>query len=105
MNDFLENNWERLTSLWRRPEEGELSQEEKKILQQQFEIRQAMHGLSSHRYDVDNAWRKIQPKRGRKWMLSVCKYAAMFVLGVSLVYVVTRPEPEEKIVRNEIVYT
>ena len=103
MNDFLENNWERLTSLWRRPEEGELSQEEKKILQQQFEIRQAMHGLSSHRYDVDNAWRKIQPKRGRKWMLSVCKYAAMFVLGVSLVYVVTRPEPEEKIVRAEVI--
>lgn len=103
MNDFLENNWERLTSLWRRPEEGELSQEEKKILQQQFEIRQAMHGLGSHRYDVDNAWRKIQPKRGRKWMLSVCKYAAMFVLGVSLVYVVTRPEPEEKIVRAEVI--
>lgn len=103
MNDFLENNWERLTSLWRRPEEGELSQEEKKILQQQFEIRQAMHGLESHRYDVDNAWRKIQPKRGRKWMLSVCKYAAMFVLGVSLVYVVTRPEPEEKIVRAEVI--
>ncbi len=64
MNDFLENNWERLTSLWRRPEEGELSQG-KKILQQQFEIRQAMHGLSSHRYDVDNAWRKIQPKRAK----------------------------------------
>ena len=103
MNDFLENNWERLTSLWRRPEEGELSQEEKKILQQQFEIRQAMHGLSSHRYDVDNAWRKIQPKRGRKWMLSVCKYAAIFVLGVSLVYVVTRPEPKEKIVRAEVI--
>lgn len=103
MNDFLENNWERLTSLWRRPEEGELSQEEKKILQQQFEIRQAMHGLDPHRYDVDNAWRKIQPKRGRKWMLSVCKYAAMFVLGVSLVYVVTRPEPEEKIVRAEVI--
>ena len=103
MNDFLENNWERLTSLWRRPEEGELSQEEKKILQQQFEIRQAMHGLESHRYDVDNAWRKIQPKRGRKWVLSVCKYAAMFVLGVSLVYVVTRPEPEEKIVRAEVI--
>lgn len=103
MNDFLENNWERLTSLWRRPEEGELSQEEKKILQQQFEIRQAMHGLGSHRYDVDNAWRKIQSKRGRKWMLSVCKYAAMFVLGVSLVYVVTRPEPEEKIVRAEVI--
>ena len=103
MNDFLENNWERLTSLWRRPEEGELSQEEKKILQQQFEIRQAMHGLESHRYDVDNAWRKIQSKRGRKWMLSVCKYAAMFVLGVSLVYVVTRPEPEEKIVRAEVI--
>ena len=103
MNDFLENNWERLTSLWRRPEEGELSQEEKKILQQQFEIRQAMHGLESHRYDVDNAWRKIQPKRGRKWMLSVCKYAAMFVLGVSLVYVVTRPEPKEKIVRAEVI--
>ena len=103
MNDFLENNWERLTSLWRRPEEGELSQEEKKILQQQFEIRQAMHGLSSHRYDVDNAWRKIQPKRGRKWMLSVCKYVAMVVLGVSLVYVVTRPEPEEKIVRAEVI--
>lgn len=103
MNDFLENNWERLTSLWRRPEEGELSQEEKKILQQQFEIRQAMHGLESHRYDVDNAWRKIQPKRGRKWMLSVCKYAAMFVLGVSLVYVVARPEPEEKIVRAEVI--
>ena len=96
MNDFLENNWERLTSLWRRPEEGELSQEEKKILQQQFEIRQAMHGLESHRYDVDNAWRKIQPKRG-------CKYAAMFVLGVSLVYVATRPEPEEKIVRAEVI--
>lgn len=75
----------------------------KKILQQQFEIRQAMHGLESHRYDVDNAWRKIQPKRGRKWMLSVCKYAAMFVLGVSLVYVVTRPEPEEKIVRAEVI--
>lgn len=103
MNDFLENNWERLTSLWRRPEEGELSQEEKKILQQQFEIRQAMHGLESHRYDVDNAWRRIQPKRGRKWMLSVCKYAAMFVLGVSLVYVATRPEPEEKIVRAEVI--
>ena len=103
MNDFLENNWERLTSLWRRPEEGELSQEEKKILQQQFEIRQAMHGLESHRYDVDNAWRKIQPKRGRKWMLSVCKYAAIFVLGVSLVYVVTRPEPKEKIVRAEVI--
>ena len=103
MNDFLENNWERLTSLWRRPEEGELSQEEKKILQQQFEIRQAMHGLGSHRYDVDNAWRKIQPKRGRKWVLSVCKYAAMFVLGVSLVYVATRPEPEEKIVRAEVI--
>lgn len=103
MNDFLENNWERLTSLWRRPEEGELSQEEKKILQQQFEIRQAMHGLESHRYDVDNAWRKIQPKRDRKWMLSVCKYAAMFVLGVSLVYVATRPEPEEKIVRAEVI--
>ena len=103
MNDFLENNWERLTSLWRRPEEGELSQEEKKILQQQFEIRQAMHGLDPHRYDVDNAWRKIQPKRGRKWMLSVCKYAAIFVLGVSLVYVVTRPEPEEKIVRAEVI--
>lgn len=103
MNDFLENNWERLTSLWRRPEEGELSQEEKKILQQQFEIRQAMHGLESHRYDVDNAWRKIQPKRGRKWVLSVCKYAAMFVLGVSLVYVATRPEPEEKIVRAEVI--
>ena len=103
MNDFLENNWERLTSLWRRPEEGELSQEEKKILQQQFEIRQAMHGLGSHRYDVDNAWRKIQPKRGRKWMLSVCKYVAMVVLGVSLVYVVTRPEPEEKIVRAEVI--
>lgn len=103
MNDFLENNWERLTSLWRRPEEGELSQEEKKILQQQFEIRQAMHGLESHRYDVDNAWRKIQPKRGRKWMLSVCKYVAMVVLGVSLVYVVTRPEPEEKIVRAEVI--
>ena len=103
MNDFLENNWERLTSLWRRPEEGELSQEEKKILQQQFEIRQAMHGLDPHRYDVDNAWRKIQPKRGRKWVLSVCKYAAMFVLGVSLVYVVTRPEPEEKIVRAEVI--
>ena len=34
MNDFLENNWERLTSLWRRSEEGELSQEEKKILAQ-----------------------------------------------------------------------
>lgn len=103
MNDFLENNWERLTSLWRRPEEGELSQEEKKILQQQFEIRQAMHGLGSHRYDVDNAWRKIQPKGGRKWVLSVCKYAAMFVLGVSLVYVATRPEPEEKIVRAEVI--
>ena len=103
MNDFLENNWERLTSLWRRPEDGELSQEEKTILQQQFEIRQAMHGLVSHRYDVDNAWRKIQPKRGRKWMLSVCKYAAMFVLGVSLVYVATRPEPEEKIVRAEVI--
>ena len=103
MNDFLENNWERLTSLWRRPEEGELSQEEKKILQQQFEIRQAMHGLGSHRYDVDNAWRKIQPKRGRKWMLSVCKYVAMVVLGVSLVYVATRPEPEEKIVRAEVI--
>ena len=103
MNDFLENNWERLTSLWRRPEEGELSQEEKKILQQQFEIRQAMHGLGSHRYDVDNAWRKIQPKRGRQWVLSVCKYAAMFVLGVSLVYVATRPEPEEKIVRAEVI--
>lgn len=103
MNDFLENNWERLTSLWRRPKEGELSQEEKKILQQQFEIRQAMHGLESHRYDVDNVWRKIQPKRGRKWMLSVCKYAAMFVLGVSLVYVVARPEPEEKIVRAEVI--
>lgn len=103
MNDFLENNWERLTSLWRRPEERELSQEEKKILQQQFEIRQAMHGLGSHRYDVDNAWRKIQPKRGRKWVLSVCKYAAMFVLGVSLVYVATRPEPEEKIVRAEVI--
>ena len=103
MNDFLENNWERLTSLWRRPEDGELSQEEKTILQQQFEIRQAMHGLESHRYDVDNAWRKIQPKRGRKWMLSVCKYAAMFVLGVSLVYVATRPEPEEKIVRAEVI--
>ena len=103
MNDFLENNWERLTSLWRRPEEGELSQEEKKILQQQFEIRQAMHGLDPHRYDVDNAWRKIQPKRGRKWMLSVCKYVAMGVLGVSLVYVVTRPEPEEKIVRAEVI--
>ena len=103
MNDFLENNWERLTSLWRRPEEGELSQEEKKILQQQFEIRQAMHGLGSHRYDVDNAWRKIQPKRGRKWVLSVCKYAAMFLLGVSLVYVATRPEPEEKIVRAEVI--
>ena len=103
MNDFLENNWERLTSLWRRPEDGELSQEEKTILQQQFEIRQAMHGLESHRYDVDNAWRKIQPKRGRKWMLSVCKYAAMFVLGVSLVYVPTRPEPEEKIVRAEVI--
>ena len=103
MNDFLENNWERLTSLWRRPEEGELSQEEKKILQQQFEIRQAMHGLDPHRYDVDNAWRKIQPKRGRKWMLSVCKYVAMVVLGVSLVYVVTCPEPEEKIVRAEVI--
>ena len=103
MNDFLENNWERLTSLWRRPEEGELSQEEKKILQQQFEIRQAMHGLGSHRYDVDNAWRKIQPKRGRKWMLLVCKYAAIFVLGVSLVYVVTRLEPKEKIVRAEVI--
>ena len=103
MNDFLENNWERLTSLWRRPEEGELSQEEKKILQQQFEIRQAMHGLDPHRYDVDNAWRKIQPKRGRKWMLSVCKYVAMVVLGVSMVYVVTRPEPEEKIVRAEVI--
>ena len=103
MNDFLENNWERLTSLWRRPEEGELSQEEKKILQQQFEIRQAMHGLDPHRYDVDNAWRKIQPKRGRKWMLSVCKYVAMVVLGVSWVYVVTRPEPEEKIVRAEVI--
>ena len=103
MNDFLENNWERLTSLWRRPEEGELSQEEKKILQQQFEIRQAMHGLDPHRYDVDNAWRKIQPKRGRKWMLSVCKYVAMVVLGVSLVYVVTRPEPEEKSVRAEVI--
>ena len=103
MNDFLENNWERLTSLWRRPEDGELSQEEKTILQQQFEIRQAMHGLESHRYDVDNAWRKIQPKRGRKWMLSVCKYAAMFVLGVSLVYVATRPEPGEKIVRAEVI--
>ena len=72
-------------------------------MQQQFEIRQAMHGLESHRYDVDNAWRKIQSKRGRKWMLSVCKYAAMFVLGVSLVYVVTRPEPEEKIVRAEVI--
>ena len=103
MNDFLENNWERLTSLWRRPEEGELSQEEKKILQQQFEIRQAMHGLDPHRYDVDNAWRKIQPKRGRKWMLLVCKYAAIFVLGVSLVYVVTRLEPKEKIVRAEVI--
>ena len=103
MNDFLENNWERLTSLWRRPEDGELSQEEKTILQQQFEIRQAMHGLESHRYDVDNAWRKIQPKRGRKWMLLVCKYAAIFVLGVSLVYVVTRLEPKEKIVRAEVI--
>ncbi|MEQ2911200.1 FecR family protein [Butyricimonas faecihominis] len=103
MNDFLENNWERLTSLWRRSEEGELSQEEKKILQQQFEIRQAMHGLESHRYDVDNAWRKIQPKRGRKWILSVCKYAAVLILGVSLIYFFSGPEPEEKLVRAEVI--
>lgn len=97
MNDFFENKWERLTSLWRRPEEGEVSQEDKKILQQQFEIRQAMRGLESRRYDVNSAWRKVQPKRSRKRVLSICKYAAMLMLVISLVYVFTRPEPERKI--------
>lgn len=94
MNDFLENNWERLTSLWRRPEESELSREDKKILQQQFEIRQAMQGLKVRRYDVDDAWRKVQPKRGHGRMLSVCKYAAVLILGVTLIYFVTRQEQE-----------
>ncbi len=97
MNDFFENKWECLTSLWRRPEEGEVSQEDKKILQQQFEIRQAMRGLESRRYDVNSAWRKVQPKRSRKRVLSICKYAAMLMLVISLVYVFTRPEPERKI--------
>lgn len=103
MNDFLENNWERLTSLWRKSEEGKLSQEDKKILQQQFEIRQAMHGLEPHRYDVDEAWRKVQPKRGRKWVLAACKYAAVLILGVSLIYFFSRREPEEKLVHTDVI--
>ncbi|MFR7876595.1 MAG: FecR family protein [Butyricimonas paravirosa] len=68
MNDFLENNWERLTSLWRRPEEGELSQEEKKILQQQFEIRQAMHGLES----IVMTWITLGGKYNRKGVENGC---------------------------------
>lgn len=97
MNDFWENTWECLTSLWRQPEEGELSPEDKKVLQQQFEIRQAMHGLETRHYDVDGAWQKVRPKRGRRWVLSVCKYAAVLVLGVFVAHFFVRQESEEKV--------
>lgn len=97
MNDFFENKWERLTSLWQKPEEGELSPEEKKVLRQQFEIRQAMQGMKSRRYDVDGAWRKVQPKKRERRILSVGKYAAVLVLGIALLYFFTRQEPEEKV--------
>lgn len=97
MNDFFENKWERLTSLWQKPEEGELSPEEKKVLRQQFEIRQAMQGMKSRLYDVDGAWRKVQPKKRERRILSVGKYAAVLVLGIALLYFFTRQEPEEKV--------
>lgn len=97
MNDFFENKWERLTSLWQKPEEGELSPEEKKVLRQQFEIRQAMQGMKSRRYDVDDAWRKVQPKKRSGRILSLSKYAAVLVLGIALLYFFTRQEPGEKV--------
>ena len=103
MNDFLENNWERLTSLWRmRRKESYLRRKK----------RYCNNNSKSGRHATDWApivmtWITLGGKYNRKGVENgYCRFVnmpAMFVLGVSLVYVATRPEPEEKIVRAEVI--
>lgn len=97
MNDFFMHKWERMTSLWRKITEGEtdelpVDRETRKLFREQFEIRQAMHGLRQHHYDVEKGWRNIRPVSIRSRMLRVAKYAAVGCIVISLVYLFTRPE-------------
>ena len=93
MNDFFEI-WERLTLLWRKPEQGALSQQEKQMLRLQFEIRRAMRKLNPWTYDVDKAWQKVRPRRTRRVMVFVGKCAAVLALGVFSLYLLSRLERE-----------
>ena len=38
-----------------------MRQEEREILKEQFEIRQAVYGLQKQCYDVEGGWRKVRP--------------------------------------------
>lgn len=91
MNDFFENKWEWLSGLWRKEDEEvdgreALGQEEREILKEQFEIRQAMYGLQKQRYDVEGGWRKVRPTIWYRRAFRISKYAAVILLGVGLAY-------------------
>lgn len=101
MDDLIEK-WERLVSLWRKKEgsDDNISDahcEDKEMLQQIFEIRQAMNGLKTWEYNVSRGWRKVCPRKGRLAMFQFMRYAAVILGGSLGIYFYVHEERE----RNE----
>ena len=82
MNDFMQKG-EHVASLWKKGERGDKSmsgvdREEKEILRQLFEIRQAMNGVAAPEYEVERGWRKMRLRLGYLRLRVIAKYVAVF---------------------------
>lgn len=90
MNDFIQQ-WERITSLWKRGRRcnenmSNIACEEKEMLQQIFEIRQAMNDTKARKYNVDHGWRKMQGRLRYVRLRSMSKYVAVFFFLFLCIY-------------------
>ncbi len=100
--DNLMQRWERVTSLWKKnvPHGENLPGdrgEDREVVRQVFEIRQAMNGLEKRKYDVERGWRKVRPQtRGMVRLRSMVKYVAvLFFLSLGMYFVISHKEAEE----------
>ncbi|MFR5660527.1 FecR family protein [Butyricimonas paravirosa] len=109
MNDYFIHKWEQLTSLWHVSKKGDTDElsnipELKRMLKNQFEIRQAMARLEQHHYDIEKGWRRVRPFSSRERVLQVAKYAAVLFLVLFMAYWgVRQGRQEEKVASNQCV--
>lgn len=106
MNDFMQK-WEHVASLWKKGERCDKSmsgvdREEKEILRQLFEVRQAMNGVDAPEYEVERGWRKMRLRLGYLRLRVIAKYVAVFFfVSLGMYFIIPYALVEENRVEKE----